>query len=326
MNKRVPAAFFCALLVAVSLSSQETSPLRRGIELYGDGRWRDAIIVLRQAASETSGAEAAQARYWIALAEMGSGDFTSALRDLNDLERGGTNFPQASELPYQKGRALHQLGRFDEAIQLLKAYYDRAEDDSRRAAATFWIGECLLSLGRLEEARAAFSLVVEKYPGSAKYEASYYRLSLIDQKSRELELLKLLKWSHEESLKNIEEYQRRERSYEQAIVAYQKRIADMLKDTRLADLDRENKELTTKVASLEAALAASGTAGGTAAGTAQATATPAVPAAEAAPQTPPTKLDTERTARLLAIKATALEIRDALVSRLSAQKEGGASK
>ncbi len=320
MKKGISAAFVCAMLTAAVAPAQDSGTLNRGMELYGDGRWRDAIIVLRQAAAETSGLEAAQARYWIALAEIGAGDYDSALKDLNDIERSGAAIPQAVEISYQKGRALHHLGRFDESIQLLKAYHDRVDDDSRRAAASFWIGENLFSLGRLDEARAAFSLIVEKYPASAKYEASYYRLALIDQKGRELELLKLLKWSHEESLKNIEEYQRRERSYEQAIVAYQKRIADMLKDTRLADLEREAKDLSAKVASLEAALAAAGQA---------AVAVPAVSAAAPAaapPPTPPSKTDTERTARLLAIKASALELRDALVKKLSEVKEGASEK
>ncbi|MHC6204703.1 hypothetical protein ACYULU_16100 [Breznakiellaceae bacterium SP9] len=57
----------------------------------------------------------------------------------------------------------------------------------------------------------------------------------------------------------MEEYQRRERSYDQAIIAYQKRIAEMLKDTRLADLERSNalyknqlSEAENKIALLEA--------------------------------------------------------------------------
>jgi len=67
----------------------------------------------------------------------------------------------------------------------------------------------------------------------------------------ETELLSLLKWSHEESLKTMEEYQRRERSYDQALIAYQKRIADMLKNTRLADLENANAEYQKQLASAQ---------------------------------------------------------------------------
>ena len=57
----------------------------------------------------------------------------------------------------------------------------------------------------------------------------------------------------------VEDYQRRERTYEQAVTSYQKRISDMMKDTRLADLEsalneekRRNAELLNEAARLEA--------------------------------------------------------------------------
>jgi len=45
-------------------------------------------------------------------------------------------------------------------------------------------------------------------------------------KYRENELLTLLKWSHEESLRVIEEFQRREKAYEQALSVYQRRLSE----------------------------------------------------------------------------------------------------
>jgi chromosome segregation ATPase len=67
----------------------------------------------------------------------------------------------------------------------------------------------------------------------------------------ETELLALLKWSHEESLKTMEEYQRREHSYDQALIAYQKRIADMLRDTRLSELENENAQYRQQLAAAD---------------------------------------------------------------------------
>jgi hypothetical protein len=49
----------------------------------------------------------------------------------------------------------------------------------------------------------------------------------------------------------VEEYQRRERSYDQALMAYQKRIAEMLKDTRLSDLETENTRYRQQLAAAE---------------------------------------------------------------------------
>ena len=125
-------------------------------------------------------------------------------------------------------------------------------------SAYYWVGECLFSVGRFEEARTLFSLVLDKYPQAIKREAAWYRISLVEQTGKEEELLKLLKMSHEESLKIIEDYQRREKTYEQAINAYQKRISDMIKDTRLGELEKQlgdekikNSTLLDKISSLE---------------------------------------------------------------------------
>jgi tetratricopeptide (TPR) repeat protein len=152
------------------------------------------------------------------------------------------------------------MGRYDEAVVLLKAYADglnpahNSGDSSRKAAALYWIGESLFSMGQLDRAHEIFTVITTEYPQSVKYEAASYRLSLINQKKVEGELLRLLQWSHEESLKTVEDYQRRERSYDQAIIAYQKRIADMLKDTRLADLETTNVEYLRQIDELKAAL------------------------------------------------------------------------
>lgn len=307
---------FCA-----AVSAQASEALDNGLELYRNGRWRDAIISLRQAASTESPKEAAEALYWIALAELASGDFEAALRDLDETVKKKTTFSQSAEIPYQRGRVLYHLGRYDEAIQILKAYSDTVTDGARKSAALYWTGESLYALGRFEESRSAFSILVEKYPDSVKYEAAYYRVALIDQKGRETELLKLLKWSHEESLKTVEEYQKRERSYEQAIVAYQKRIADMLKDTRLADLENQARLLNDRIAGLEKDLG-DATLRADQAGkradmlAAELEALKAGQKTSAVVSAPP-KGDAERISRLLAIKSDALDIKDSLMKRIS---------
>ena len=161
-------------------------------------------------------------------------------------------------------------------------------------------------------------------------------MALIERKNIETELLKLLKWSHEESLKTVEEYQRRERSYEQAIVAYQKRIAEMLKDTRTADLEKDNRALTATLASLEADLAAAkkraeDAAAQSAAAKAELDSRVAAASADAAraalaaaaAQTAATAVpvsQSEKIARLLAVKAGALAVKEVLLERLGAEK------
>jgi hypothetical protein len=89
------------------------------------------------------------------------------------------------------------------------------------------VAESLYGLGRLDNAITVYRKIVTDYPTSIKVEAAQYKLSLIQLQQKEVELSKLLKWSHEDFLKSTEEYQNREKTYEQAIAAYQRRLAGM---------------------------------------------------------------------------------------------------
>jgi TolA-binding protein len=245
--------FWSILMIAsgVPLIAQTqafVSRLERGVDLYGAGRWNDAIQELRRVQAEAANiGQRAEALYWIILAELGAGEYRTALRDMDDLERLVPGNPRYGDIAYYRGRANYYLGHYDEALVIFSGYADHITADTpgegaRKPSALYWIGECLYSLGQLEDADEIFRLVMEQYPQSAKYEAASYRRTLMNQKKIEAELLAMLKWSHEESLKTIEEYQRRERSYDQAIIAYQKRIADMLREGKLAELEASNAE------------------------------------------------------------------------------------
>jgi TolA-binding protein len=237
------------------------SKIQAGVDLYGQGKWEEAAKTLRPVAGRDSAvAQRCEALFWLSLSELAMGDYEGALRDMEDLEKSDPENRRIPELGYHKGRALFFSGSYNEAVILLKNYADSIpgtpetlspQDSSRKSAALYWVGECLYSMGLLDRAGEVFLLITESYPHSAKYEAASYRLALINQKKVETELLGLLKWSHEESLKTMEEYERRERSYDQALIAYQKRIADMLKDTRLADLEFSNARYREQLAAAE---------------------------------------------------------------------------
>jgi TolA-binding protein len=219
-------------------ASRPVAGLQRGIQLYSEGKWQEAVIELRRVQGAAPNREQeAEALYWISLAELSAGAWEASLTDMEALERITGAGGRGEELPYHKGRVLYYLGRYDEAIVLLKAYEDGVGEgnDSRKSASLYWIGECLFSLGQLDRAGEVFTLITEEYPRSVKFEAAKYRLALIKQKKIEAELLVLLKLSHEESLKTTEEYKRRERTYDLALVAYQKRIAELARDGRLSD-------------------------------------------------------------------------------------------
>lgn len=256
MHKK-PFLVVCLLALVTMLHGLDAQGLlEEGMKRYSQGSWQDAIVSLRRALAQTpADSTRSEAIYWIALSRMALADYDGAWQDLDTLLDTMPSSVRAVDGIYQKGRILYYQSRYDEAITVLKSYMDMVKDPAKESAASYWIGESLFALGRLDEARAVFAMITSTWPSSIKYEASSYRIALIDQKAIEQELLTLLKWTHEESLKTLEDYQRRERSYEQAIVVYQKRIADMLKDTRLADLEAENKGYKLKISELEQTLA-----------------------------------------------------------------------
>jgi TolA-binding protein len=307
-----------------AVSQTRPSRLQSGIALYGEGKWPEAVIELRRAQAEAANTgQRAEALYWVSLAELAAGEYEAAVRDMDELVRVAPAGLRIEEIPYHKGRALYYLGRYDEAMVLLKAYIDTLDtpgfnlsgDSSRKSAALYWIGECLYALGHLDKAEEMFVLIVEQYPQSAKYEAASYRIALINQKKIEAELLSILKWSHEESLKTVEEYQRREHSYDQAIIAYQKRIAEMLKDTRLAELESANADYRRRLDEAEARIAAL-----QASLTAAENTIIALRTNRPAPQTSANPSGADQTLRILSLKASALEVRNELMNQLNEQE------
>ncbi|MDR0556861.1 MAG: tetratricopeptide repeat protein [Treponema sp.] len=257
-NTRKPSFLFIVFLLADGVAFSQTggqsevlaapytafsSTFQQGIALYGQGEWIDAAVKFREAQGvAATGDERAEAVYWLCLAEESGGDFESAIRSLDVLEQTNGGASRKMEIPYLKGRAFYSLGRYDEAIVLLKGYADRMPANSvaaiaQKSAALYWTGECLFALGQLDAAQDVFFMIVRQYPQSVKYEASVYRIALVYQKKVEQELLELLRQSHEEFLKTIEEHQRRERSYAQALIVYQKRIAALEASLREAGID-----------------------------------------------------------------------------------------
>ncbi|GMO53394.1 MAG: hypothetical protein Ta2G_11380 [Termitinemataceae bacterium] len=218
--------FILLFCLSVFLNAQERltvsykSSLNKGIELYSLGNWIDAVRsfrdALRDAATERDKSEA---QFWIAMTELSAGQFNDAFEDLDDILRMDPNSPRASEIPYQKARALFYLKRYDEAIPLFRAYSDNipsietekglSTDDAmkyktpssnynKKAAAIYWIGECYYSLGDFDRAEDIFDTIVGYYTKSFKYESSANRIALIRQKKVERELLELLRSSKTE--------------------------------------------------------------------------------------------------------------------------------
>jgi tetratricopeptide (TPR) repeat protein len=220
-----PRKIFFLLLFAVSFPGFSQTALERGMRLYGQGDYYNAVNEFLTVAPEDG--DYGEALYWMILSELAAENYNDAKANLETLEKFDPNNRHSSELPYHKARILYYLGNYNEALIIFSNYSESQIDKTRKAAALYWAGECLLALGQLDRAENLFALVMKEYPLSAKYAAASYRLELIKQKKVEAELLVILKWQHEESLKTGEEYSQRERTYNQTIEDYKKRIAEL---------------------------------------------------------------------------------------------------
>jgi TolA-binding protein len=236
--------------------------LDRGIELFGQEKYRESLDLFGKVMSDPKAkAERPEAAYWSVLAYLAVGDSTTAGASIDAFISAYPASPRVPDLLYQRGRILYTKGDYEGALKVFAAFATAAPASDLYPSALYWSGECLYALGRLEEAERAFSAVTQNYPSSVKVEAATYRLSLIGLEYRQRELLKLLTWSHEESLRSVEDFRRRERAFEASIALYQKQISDSKRgaasdqDKILADLRAQVADLGSKLASSEAKVA-----------------------------------------------------------------------
>jgi tetratricopeptide (TPR) repeat protein len=285
--------------------------LANGINLYGEGRWGEAIIELRRSQGETTDSSLrAEAQFWIAMCEFSAGDYQSALHDMDEFARIDPRSRRVAEIPYHKARALFYLGRYNEAIPLLKQYADSIridgryvngvrlddwanystpvddqDDYNRKASALYWIGECFYALDQYDDAEAAFNSVIMQFTRSHKYEASVNRIALIKEKRIQSGLLDIVKWNQESARQgaSAQTQTRRDDAYEN----YQQQLGTILGSGYIAD--PENAFAEEAAGGGGRLLVAPGVGrGGT--------------------------YDPNTLARLLSIKTTALEMMDRLVS------------
>lgn len=213
------------------------------------------------------------AYYWISRSYMAQNLLDKAENNLDFFIQNFSDNKMFPDAVYQKGRLLFRKGEYDRAIQIFYSFIESYSEHPFVSNSYFWISESLFFLGHLEKAEIIYSMIIREYPNSYKLEASKYKLSLITLKYRENELLKLLKISHEEYLKALEDFLRREKTYEQSISSYQRKllaaasddnkalVAEMSeeslqKDNDLASLNRQITQLNTTISNLKEQLAA----------------------------------------------------------------------
>ena len=308
--------FLClALPILPAEPSGPSRDIKDGIDLFRDGQY-DKTIQFLHAFLLNSPNDTQKAAAYLLLAKscIAIGTLDEAEKN---LEYYIANYPRAADIQealYQKGRLLFLQEDFENSLQALQSFLSVYPRSPFAASAWFWIGESLYGLGRLDEAQAAYRKILTDYPSSVKVEAAQYKVSIIQLTQKEVELARLLKWSHEEFLKSTEDYQSREKTYQQAIEAYQKRLAGSgaTDDQKtLAELRQALANKTEEASNLAAQLAKAGTPVGSAVGS-----PPAAPSTPEADQL-------ARLQRLLAAEQKALALKEIYLGWLETHAGAG---
>jgi TolA-binding protein len=263
-----------ALVAAQSANPQDI--LQKGKQEYQRTEYRAALqdfrdIILNPKYSALHG----DAYYWVSLSYIALNQLPDAEKNLEYFLLNYPDNPNVSDAYYQKGRLLFLQNEYQKSIQVLYTFIKSYKDNPYVANAYYWIGESLYNLGHFQDAQKVFQVVVSQYPTSYKVEAAKYRLSVINLKQRELELMKLLRWSHEEALKAQEDFNQKEQAYEQAIIAYQRKIANLQNssetsaapapsstDQQISALKDQISQLQSQIQSLGTVPATASTSGG----------------------------------------------------------------
>ena len=217
------------LLPAYGVSAQDSGELlvRRAMTTFGQGLYDESLRLFRNIILDSGqSAYHGDSYFWISKSYMALAQYENASKNLEFFLAEYPGNKYYIEGLYQRGRLDFLQGEYETAIQILEEFIKNYPDSAFAANSYFWIGESLYALGDFGKALQIFEIVESDYPTSFKIEAARYRISIIQLKEREQELLKLLKWSHEEYLRALEEFDRKERGYEQALNAYQRTIRD----------------------------------------------------------------------------------------------------
>lgn len=220
--------FIPAQTVTPSGISSSEGLIRRALEKFRSGSFTEALYDFREIILDSSLADYhGSAYFWITKSYLAVNNLEMARENLDFFLENYSGHPFYEEGYYQLGRIHYMNENYQESMGVFYEFLQSYPDSSFVANSYFWIGECLYNLGHFSDAEKLFYTVVTKYPESYKVEAASYRLSLIDLAYREDVLLDLVKLSHEEYLTSLENFQRRERTYEQALNVYQHKISQL---------------------------------------------------------------------------------------------------
>lgn len=254
MRRLFPLALLFVVATALTAQSAPPTVLALGQDAYSKGEYLAALTQFQKLIADPESRHRPEPYLWLAKTYFAILDTKNAALNLEYYLQ---TFPKDANRPeglYLQARILYADGDYTHAIQAFGNYLDLAPSGDQVPNALFWMAESAFALGHYEEAGSLYTKIVKGYPSSFKLEASRYRLSVIDLRQREEELLKLLQWSHAESLNSAEEFQRREKAYQQSLAAYQKKVLELQASdlgSKVAALEESNRQKDAQIAALK---------------------------------------------------------------------------
>jgi TolA-binding protein len=253
-NKFILVFFIFTSALIFSQNINGNKLMESGLNNFSEGNYTLALghfrdIILDSANEKIHGT----AYYWIARSYMAQNLLEKAENNLDFFIQNFVSNKLYPDAIYQKARILFRKGMYDSSVQFFYKFIEAYPEHPYISKSYFWIAESLFELGHLEEAKIIYSMIIREYPKSYKLEAAKYKLSLITLKFRENELLKLLRISHEEYLKALEDFQHREKTYEQTISDYQRKLVSASSDDQesiIAEMYKDSQEKDNTVTSL----------------------------------------------------------------------------
>ena len=223
----------CCLFIIFFSVPAWTQPLEDeylyGLDLFKSSKYEQASKLFKTVLFDLNSTVLyGNSAYWLSRSYLEMGHYSAAMEIMEEFL---LNYPENIyhlDGQYYKGRLLFLDGEYDKAIHFFSSFITAHDTDNPYLAnSLFWIGESLYTLGRFGEAEEIYRKILNDHSKSIKVEASKYRLSLIEYKYREEELLKLLQWSHEEFLKSSSEYDIKEKEFNQALKVYQEKLKEL---------------------------------------------------------------------------------------------------
>ncbi len=234
MNKK--SLIFCLFCISVSgiytsgAQEKQNNPLyldyfNIGREYFAKADYQNAIVEFRKAIEICPSSLKSHGFLMLGNCHMALGNYKEADNNYDSIITGYGFSEEFPEALYQKGRIAFINGKYEISIDFLNQFIDNSASHPLEGNAFYWMAESLFNLGHIEESLKLYRIVETEYKDSYKYEAAKYRIELINLGKREEELIKLLKWSHEEALREREQFIKKEKEYNQAILSYQKKLA-----------------------------------------------------------------------------------------------------